>query len=354
VLTSMNTVHGTAGMSPMTLQRLLDACSQMVSGSTASGSPVSGAGAAGSDEELAALCRVFLDGGMSALRRRRDSTDWLQYDLAFAAVGRRRCYPELATAVRELLATRQLDDFFFMHKPPGLRVRFRPAAPARSTVDQVVRRHLLGWQREGIVAAWRPARYEPEAQLFGGPTSMRSVHKLFTADSLVWLAYHAAAVDAAAVDGAAGPAWALSLLLLRPVFDALGIAGWEDLDVWDRVRWQTGRRLHPQALAEVDLAPLSVSLRATWTAPDRLLDELSPQLHLPLVEYREAVADEAQRWLRDYFRSDEATLGPRAALAYLIIFHWNRAGLPGTRQSLLTEALAAHPAGTGGLDEVAR
>jgi thiopeptide-type bacteriocin biosynthesis protein len=330
VATSKNPVPG---LTDMALPRFLEECSRLVAGS---GSP--------DDGDLVRACRAFVDGGLAALRQDRDSNTWLQYDLAFGEVGRRECYPSLLGAARDLLASEHADDFFFMHKPPGLRIRFHPAdrvGGARAKVDEVMRGHLLNWRRDGLVRAWRPACYEPETLLFGGPVSMRSVHRLFTADSLVWLAYHGAAVRPGA---SPGPAWALSLLMLRAVFDALDIAGWEDLDVWDRVRWQTGRRLGPRLAAELGLEPLTAALRAAWNEPRSLLDQVSPDLHEVLADYRETVADETRRWRRDYFHSGVATLGPRAALAYAIIFHWNRAGLSTNRQCLLTEALAAHVA----------
>ncbi|HEU5107031.1 MAG TPA: thiopeptide-type bacteriocin biosynthesis protein, partial [Micromonosporaceae bacterium] len=301
-----------------------------------SGSPDSGAD---HDSDLVKAYRTFVDGGLAALRQDRDSVSWLQYDLAFGEAGRRECYPRLLGAARDLLDAEQADDFFFMHKPPGLRIRFHPVDAERSKVDEVVRGNLHAWQRDGLVRAWRPTCYEPETLLFGGPVSMRSVHRLFTADSLVWLAYHGEAVRPGA---APGPAWALSLLMLRALFEGLEIAGWEDLDVWDRVRWQTGRRLNPRLKAELGLEPLTAALRTGWNDPKSLLTHVSPDLHEALAEYRETVAAEVRRWRRDYFYSGEATLGPRAALAYVVIFHWNRAGLPTNRQCLLTEALAAH------------
>ncbi|MCA2215059.1 thiopeptide-type bacteriocin biosynthesis protein [Jidongwangia harbinensis] len=298
-------------------------------------------GTAPDDGDLARACRVFVDAGLAGLRRDRDATDWLQYDLSFGPGGRHPVYPALLAAVRDLLAADRIDDFFFMHKPPGLRVRFHPAPGTRPAVADAVRRHVLDWQGAGLIRDWRPACYEPEVRLFGGPVSMRSVHRMFTADSLVWLAYHG---TAAAPGGSPGPDWALSLLMLRTAFDALRIVGWEDLDVWDRVRWQTGRRLGPDVTGRLDLEPLTATLRAGWVATGQMLGLVRPELRQAVADYRATVAAEGDRWLREYFHTDAAELGPRAALAYLIIFHWNRAALPITRQSVLTEAMAAHSA----------
>jgi thiopeptide-type bacteriocin biosynthesis protein len=292
--------------------------------------------------DLAEACRAFVSGGLAALRHRRGGMDWLQYDLAPAGGpgGAGGWYAALLPVVRGALAAGDVAEFFFMHKPPGVRLRWQPAPGQRAAVDGLVRGQLDAWRSGGVIRGWRPAVYEPEAHLFGGPASMRSVHRLFTADSLVWLAYH----GWTGTDGP-GPVWALSLSMLREVFDGLGIAGWEDLDVWDRVRWQTGRGLGPEVTGALGIDDLAAGLRAGWSDPDQIRDLLAVPIRDLLDGYRATVADETRRWLQGYFRSGTAELGPRAAMAYLIIFHWNRAALSGQRQMLLTEALAAHPAG---------
>jgi thiopeptide-type bacteriocin biosynthesis protein len=267
---------------------------------------------------------------------------WLQYDVALGAAPRPEHYAALLTLVRELSAAGTVDEFFFMHKPPGLRIRFRPAGQARAACDAAVSERLSRWQDGGLVARWRPAVYEPEVHLFGGPVSMRSVHSLFTADSLLWLTYHASPVLPGGAD--AGPSWNLSLVMLRGLFDSVRISGWEDLDVWDRVRWQTGRRLAPEVAGALGLEQLSDALQGAWAAAAGPPDGHPPHLRDAIVEYRQAVAAEGERWLADYFHSGAAILGPRAAVAYVVIFHWNRAGLSGNRQALLTEGLVAHPA----------
>lgn len=300
------------------------------------------------DEDLVRACRRFVDGGLASLHGDRDAVDWFQFDLAYGESGRHGCYPDLLAAVRDLLAAGRIEDFFFMHKPPGVRVRLHPVPGAEATVDQTLRGQLRDWHRAGRLRGWQATRYEPETLLFGGPVSMRSVHGLMTADSLLWLAYH----SVAARGGSPGPVWALSMLMVRAVFEAVQIVGWEDLDVWDRVRWQTGRRLASRLTGQLDLGPLIATLRAGWAEPATMLDLVAPELHGPLAEYRDSVAEQGRRWLRDYFRSGTAALGPRAALAYLIVFHWNRAGLSTIRQCLLTEAMATHPALRPG--EVAR
>src|SRR5205823_2816722 len=112
------------------------------------------------------------------------------------------------------------------------------------------------------------------------------------------------------------------------LFDALGVAGWEDRDVWDRVRWQTWRRLSGQALAAGAFPPVAGAVRQAWARPSRVLDQLRPALRQLLAEHAEAVRDEVPRWRSGYFDTRDAYVGAREAAAYYVVFHWNRAGLP--------------------------
>ncbi|MFE1449808.1 lantibiotic dehydratase C-terminal domain-containing protein [Streptomyces olivaceoviridis] len=111
-----------------------------------------------------------------------------------------------------------------MHKPPGLRARFRAAEPsgAEDLRAALLRRLDPGRQGGHSWARPVPGVYEPETYLFGGPRSMPWAHALFTADSRTWLDVHTAVAGAPAP-----PGWRVSLTLLHAVFDGLGIVGWE-------------------------------------------------------------------------------------------------------------------------------
>jgi len=305
-----------------------------------------GADEAGADEAgaaLAALRGAFLGAGLPALRAAAAPSGWIQVGLAFPPDRHALVHQRLAGVARELLAVPEVHNLFFMHKPPGLRLRVETAGTARGPLGEELHQRLRGWQAEGVVARVLPGVYEAEAHLFGGPVSMRSVHRLFTADSLVWLGYHTAA------GSTAGPAaWPLSLVMLRSLFDALGVAGWEDRDVWDRVRWQTFRRLSGQALSADAFPQAATAMRRAWSRPSRLLEQLTPELRQLLAEHDEAVRAEVPRWRADYFDTRDAEVGAREAAAYYTVFHWNRASLPLARQALLAEALSRPPAGPEG------
>ncbi|MEV5981808.1 thiopeptide-type bacteriocin biosynthesis protein [Streptomyces sp. NPDC052114] len=283
---------------------------------------------------------------------RRHPGPWLHFGVAPARDRRPEFSAELHDTASELLADGRAEEFFFLHKHPGMRVRFQ--APAhRAEVDAVLRQRLTYWQQEGLVDDWHAGVYEPEEFLFGGPVSMRSVHRVFTADSLAWLGFHATSGDGPAGREGAGarPAWAMSLLMVRALLDALEIVGWEDLDVWDRLRRQTGRRFadHPRtADAEglpADVGRIEAALRAGWTDQRALAARLPEGAVRRAEEFRAAVAEAGERWRRTYFTSGNALIGPREAAAFVIVFHWNRAGLSVLRQTLIAEALTARPGG---------
>jgi hypothetical protein len=166
---------------------------------------------------------------------------------------------------------------------------------------------------------------------------MGFVHSLFTVDSLIWLDYH----SCRAVEGeAVSPAWLVSMAALRTVFDGLDITGWEDIGVWDRIRNIAGRRLVDVTHSLPLYAEIAKEIREAWSRSDQILDELHPSVGAILIQHDSALRAGAERWHSGYFRNRTASLGPRAAAAFYVIFHWNRAALSLTEQALLTESLA--------------
>ncbi|MFC0539956.1 thiopeptide-type bacteriocin biosynthesis protein [Kutzneria chonburiensis] len=242
---------------------------------------------------------TFLAGGLAALRDGSAPT-WTQLGLAQPKTG---LYGEISLAVREMLAQDRITDFFFMHKPPGLRVRFAAAPGRESWVRAEIMRLARRWHEDGLVDGVVPGVYEPEAFLFGGPSAMHHVHRLFTVDSLAWLDHHVRPVL---------PAWLLSMRLLRSVFGGLGLC----CQAWPRVRDTCGRRV---TVKDDAVTMACAELRAVW-------------------ETTRAPAEPAARSWRVAL---ERVGGDAAeAAAYYVVFHWNRGRLSSVRQALITEALA--------------
>ncbi|WP_329560653.1 thiopeptide-type bacteriocin biosynthesis protein [Kitasatospora sp. NBC_01266] len=283
--------------------------------------------------------RTFLTAGLSALRDDLPEAGWVQFNLAPGPTAWRRTYRVIAATARELIAADAVRSFFFMHKSPGLRVRFEAGGPD----VELLRQELACRFREldGQLSPPRCGRYEPETYLFGGPLSMRYVHELFTADSLAWLDHHDTAVAAPGRPAPVEPVadWRLSLYLLGRLLRGLGVVGWEYRGVWQVVQDETGRRLGVDP--DDDARRAAAGILAAWQAGGPgLLAPLPPQRRAAVEAHGDAVRRAAERWRTGYFESGDALVGPRRAAAYHVIFHWNRGRLSLARQSLLTHALA--------------
>ncbi|WP_440073242.1 thiopeptide-type bacteriocin biosynthesis protein [Streptosporangium sp. OZ121] len=272
---------------------------------------------------------AFVAGGLSALAGAGGGRSWVQVGLRPLPGRLPELYAGLDTLASALCEDEAVRGFFFMHKSPGLRVRFE-ASPGRTEwlrgeIDAglATMRHLLEKVEPGV--------YEPEQHLFGGPRSMPYVHRLFTVDARAWLAFHLLRTST--------PAWAFSLATLRHLLAGLGVAGWEDLDVWDRIARGTARTLPPGMDAE-KVASAGAAIRALWSDPSRLHDALSEPAAALVRDRGPRIADAARAWSEGYFAERGATIGPREGAAFFTIFHWNRGGLPGGVQALVTTALA--------------
>ncbi|GAB2761488.1 hypothetical protein GCM10027174_42580 [Salinifilum aidingensis] len=277
----------------------------------------------------AAAREAFLAAGISALQGLSGSGRWIQLNLGVRADTWPQAYSFLAETARTALERSEARNFFFMHKPPGLRVRFQLPDGARRAPRALTEPFR---QRTDVFTDVRRSVYEPESYLFGGPWSMPLVHDSFTVDSLAWLDQHVRSARSAD----AAPNWAVSLALVRSLVDGLGIAGWEHRGVWDAVRRDGGRWL-TAGLPEERRARLGEGIRAQWDLGERALESLPGGEDL--AQHRAALAGTAQRWRREYFERDHAETGPRRAAAFWTIFHWNRARIPMSRQCLLTDAL---------------
>jgi thiopeptide-type bacteriocin biosynthesis protein len=283
------------------------------------------------------LRRVFIAAGIEALEVKPEASKWIHFGLKTVESRiQADLYGRLAHLARQMLQDGTITNFFFMHKPPGMRIRFEIPGANRDMRLHFLRDHLSRWQREGVIEGIIDGVYEPEARLFGGPVSMRSVHALFTADSFAWVDYNVLAHNKRNV----GPAWVLSLLMLRALFGGLGITDWEDIGVWDTIRSKLGRNLRDGALSEPEFTESAAGIRDLWAAPRSFLDGSFPDLPAISDDFERSAVSTASNWRTEYFAAGDACIGPRAAAALFAIFHWNRAGLSSVRQAIIAEALA--------------
>lgn len=291
-------------------------------------------------DKLNSLRDVFLQAGISALTSNDVNSNWVQVGLEFGNESPSNLiYSRTLSLVQELIAKQTICNFFFMHKPPGLRLRFElPHETNRHDVTEDIYQKVDFWRVEGVIDRFIPGVYEPESHLFGGPASMQSVHQLFTIDSLAWLSFHTRCDSDTHV---ADPSWALSLIMLRALFTSLGIKDWEDLDVWDRIHRKTGRQLPVDAMKQPRVRNALTEIQARWSHPELGLKELSADAKQIAQNFENKIAPVTYEWRKSYFDTAQAYIGPREAMTFFTIFHWNRAGISFMRQALLTQALWA-------------
>ncbi len=289
------------------------------------------------DQLVRAKSAVF-DAGLFSLSRK--PRQWVQIGIRPSAdqFSLRRVYSSISDLAEKLLLSGVARNFFYMHKPPGIRLRLEACDgvsinTVRLHIDDALRR----MERDRLIVNIQPGVYEPETYLFGGSASMEHVHGLFTVDSLFWLRYHAGIPREMS---RSIPVWLISLALLHGVFDGLEIDGWETTGVWDRLRTEAGRCISGEVKALSDFTEVAGGLSAQWWNRANLLDTADPESAELVVRHREALRVAARRWKEAYFATATAELGPRQAAAYYVIFHWNRAGITSEKQALLAESLA--------------
>jgi hypothetical protein len=132
----------------------------------------------------------------------------------------------------------------------------------------------------------------------------------------------------------------MSLALLRTLFAGLQIIGWEDVGVWAHVRAKAGRRLGDDKDALPIYSAVAQEICDVWSRRDQIEKSLNPAAKMIVARHDQALHAGATQWRTGYFSQPNACIGPRAAAAFFVIFHWNRAGLNPMEQALLAESLA--------------
>jgi thiopeptide-type bacteriocin biosynthesis protein len=76
--------------------------------------------------------------------------------------------------------------FFFMRKPPDVRVRFFTIVDRQQAIAQISEL-MYTLERENFINQFFFSDYEPESDRFGGLEAMKCVHQHFDADTSIWL-----------------------------------------------------------------------------------------------------------------------------------------------------------------------
>lgn len=221
--------------------------------------------------------------------------------------------------------------WWFMRKHPCWRLRIQPG-PAARTMKPSLRAAFDDLAARGRITRWWPGVYEAETAAFGGERAMAEAHQLFCDDSR-------AIVRLISDRGVGLGRRELSLLLCGTLMRGAGLEWYEQGDVWHRVALE---RHLPADVTPSELTAMAADLTSLMLA-DVTPDGPLLRADGPLA----AVADWADAFRRTgrnlgaAARSGTLQRGLREILSYLVIFHWNRLGLPARTQSILAHAARA-------------
>jgi thiopeptide-type bacteriocin biosynthesis protein len=223
----------------------------------------------------------------------------------------------------DLLTASTARRWWFLRKHPHWRIRIADADPLQVTnlFSQLT--------EERVIDSWHQEIYEPEVHAFGGPAGMTTAHRLFCADSRGVLGY-------ARLDNPPIGRRELSVLLTIALLNAARLDWFEHGDVFARIA-----RIRPVPADDTNdkLAQLTRQLQALTAT--RAADVITRTGLSPIcTPWLDAFTD-AGRELSDSARKGALARGLRAVMAHLVIFHWNRLGLPAATQGILTRATTA-------------
>lgn len=116
---------------------------------------------------------------------------WVQLNVGLVRAGglaltsARALFDRITPLIEDWRGAAKLRWFFFMRKPPDVRLRFL----VRTDLDvrPVLSTAMSELQQANFVREYYYSGYEAEAERFGGPDGMSSVHEHFDADTAAWL-----------------------------------------------------------------------------------------------------------------------------------------------------------------------
>jgi thiopeptide-type bacteriocin biosynthesis protein len=192
-------------------------------------------------------------------------------------------------------------------------------------VKAAVNRELNDLTTSGVLARWWPTIYEPEEASFGGPTGTDIAHALFCADTRhisSYLRQPSPEVGRKEV----------SILLCTALQSAAGLDPFERGNLWNSV---AELRPLPSNTSPGRLEVMTGQIRPlvdpgtasfTWTGPGAFAAPWAASFR------------DAGRSLGEAAAAGLLNRGIRHILTHLVIFHWNRLGLPSTTQAFLSRA----------------
>jgi thiopeptide-type bacteriocin biosynthesis protein len=274
-----------------------------------------------SRETLEEAVETFVEAGSRAVTAALVSPRWVSWGLALPRKKRPRFARELRAALRLWIAAGHATRFYFMQKPPGIRLRIESGQPdlTRTVVERWLRARM--WLHPA-----REVVYEPESYQFGGAVGMDIAHTHFHSDSL-------AALQIMEWEGLGKLTAGKEVLASLCTFDLARRASSDPWEMWDLWRGLelTGRLADaPESTVAVCARTVEPWLRrkreclAALTAHERALVQTYGRANARPVRALRAAADRRR-----------LLFTPRQVLPFWIVFDWNRWGLRSESQSLI-------------------
>jgi thiopeptide-type bacteriocin biosynthesis protein len=269
-------------------------------------------------QDFPALPPVSADGWMQvnvSLSRRRDGS---------AIPAALALFDYLRERLPEWRTTGAVARFFFLRKPPDLRLRFL-CPNGESKVARELELALRRLEQDGFVLSFFRSPYEPEQTRFGGAEAMRLVHDYFDVDSSQWLLLQRM--------GVAKRCSFLATTLLTGVLNHLFAAVVGDpAEVWDIWCQCTG-------LIGEESAPMAGDcLNPVFASIDELRPVASPE-EIAILDAYEAANLAMAAGLKQVWSQGKLQRGVRGILATVAMFVLNQHGIDQSAQTLLVHKI---------------
>jgi thiopeptide-type bacteriocin biosynthesis protein len=277
------------------------------------------------DAELDTYLRVY----SAAAQNAHETPTWIQLNVALRRgeggpqQSARILFRQLLPVLRGLRKRGTEVKFFFVRKPPDIRLRFQAVA-ADEKLMPCLATLFADLLSSGVVVSAVRSVYEPEARVFGGSEAMDVVHSYFHEDTMEWVAW-----DQLQSQDRRIPTEQLCTAVMNNLFGQI-LEG--HAEIWDA--WQS--------LAELTRG--AKRLGDVLVAGGESLQDLSRVAGLQerrvLKNFAKANRMFAES-ARKVWESGRLELGLRNLLVRVAMFHCNRFGLDGAKRLAIAERAAA-------------
>ena len=290
--------------------------------------------------DLAEATEVFTNSGVQGLSSWSSPERWVSWGVHIPLpIGERpskwrkrlaEFVSSLRGAAKRWLSDDRVSGFYFMNKPPGMRLRLETVDPdgTRRTVERWLRLAGMQFERQS---------HDPEEFQFGGRVGMRVARDHFTWDSLAALRV----MELELTGSLSVPVAEISLLCIGDLVWRLSEDPAKAWSLWSHLRL-TGRLASERSdQNDGSLRELIEYVRPLIFERDVAIQELE-RPERALVRAYEKQNETNARNLCQAAMQGQLMFGIPEIVPFWIIFHWNRWGLDPATQMALALARISH------------